>query len=205
MPSSLLPSRSARIALFISPRIFSFISSRLLRTLARNFLRLVEAGFLGIDGQPLYGLGRVQDSRMQIVDKGLLDPGADELSRFGFSAHDYHALDFGRLGPDAPAQAPLTRSLALDQHFEFPPDEPAVAVQRDLGLCFHQPGAARPHHPRRDLNGQVVGGGILLARISEDPEPIEALLAHEIHQAGERRLGLAGKADSERGALRDPW
>src|SRR5580700_1172827 len=54
MPSSLLPSRSARIAVFISARIFSFISSRRSLTLARNFLRLVEAGFLGMYRQPLW-------------------------------------------------------------------------------------------------------------------------------------------------------
>src|SRR5271166_1345599 len=124
MPSSLLPSRSARSAVFISARIFSFISSRRSLTLARNFLRLVEAGFLGMYRQPLcaLGLGRVQNPRVQVVRKSFLDPGADELTRFGFSPQEHHPVDFRRLSRGAPVHSPRSRTLAFDHHFHFPSD-----------------------------------------------------------------------------------
>src|SRR5262245_49422504 len=148
MPSSLLPSRSARIAVFISARIFSFISSRRSLTLARNFLRLVEAGFLGMYRQPLYRLGRVQDPCMQIIGESLLDSGADELARLGVAAQEYHAVYIGRLRRAASAQTPRSLAVAFDQHFHFPPDEAAIAMEGNRRLHFHQPGAARAHRPR---------------------------------------------------------
>src|ERR1700756_4091758 len=96
MPSSLLPSRSARNSESISPSSFCFIASKFSRALSRNFFRApAAAGFLVIGFALLVYLSdRVGHGRMQVVAERLVDSGADKFSRLRIAGKEHGAVDF---------------------------------------------------------------------------------------------------------------
>src|SRR5690242_18815640 len=104
MPSSLLPSRSARNSESISPSSFCFIASRFSRAASRNLLRASAAGFLVIGFALLVYLSdRVGHGRMQVVAERLVDSCADKFSRLRIASEEHGAIDFRRLSGCASA------------------------------------------------------------------------------------------------------
>src|ERR1700730_10966230 len=105
MPSSLLPSRSARNSESISPSSFCFIASKFSRAASRNFLRAsAESGFLVIGFALLVYLSdRVGHGRMQVVAERLVDSGADKFSRLRITSEEDGAVDFRGLSRCASA------------------------------------------------------------------------------------------------------
>src|SRR5882757_67283 len=99
MPSSLLPSRSARNSESISPSSFCFIASKFSRAASRNLFRAsAPSGFFVIGFALLVYLSdRVGHGRMQVVAERLVDPGADEFSRLRIASEEHGAVDFRRL------------------------------------------------------------------------------------------------------------
>src|SRR5208282_4825014 len=105
MPSSLLPSRSARNSESISPSSLVFVSSSCSRVLARNFFRFAPTGFFAIEfATPDILSGRAGDGRVQVVAERLVDSCADELARLGVARQKHGAIDFRRLTRRSPAQ-----------------------------------------------------------------------------------------------------
>src|SRR5271166_107458 len=136
MPSSLLPSRSARNSESISPSSLLLVSSSCSRALARNFFRFAATGFLAI-GFATPGIlgGRAGDRSMQIVAERLVDAGADELTRLRVAGQKNGAVDFRRLARGARAQPRRASGhRALDQHVHLAPDQAAIFSQRNFRL-----------------------------------------------------------------------
>src|SRR6266851_8781584 len=98
MPSSLLPSRSARNSESISPSSFCFIASKFSRAPSRNFFRASAAGFFVIGIALLVYLSdRVGHGRMQVVAESFVDSCADKLTRLRIASQKDGAVDFRRL------------------------------------------------------------------------------------------------------------
>src|ERR1019366_8536291 len=128
MPSSLLPSRSARDSESISPSSLVFVSSSCSRVLARNFFRFAATGFFNIEfATPGILSGCVDDGCVQVVGERLVDSCAYELARLRVAREKYGAVDFRRLTRRSPAQprgAPGHRTL--DQHLHLASDQAAI-------------------------------------------------------------------------------
>src|SRR6266852_1636726 len=104
MPSSLLPSRSARSSESISPSSFCFIASKFSRAASRNFFRASAAGFFIIGFALLVYLSdRVGHGRMQVVAERFVDSGANKLTGLRVAGQEHGAVDFRRLSGGAPA------------------------------------------------------------------------------------------------------
>src|SRR5277367_1939700 len=97
MPSSLLPSRSARISESISLSSLVFISPSCSRILARNFFLLVAAAFFGIIRRPLWLRHCARDPSVKVVSRSAFNTRTDDLARLGFAAEQDRTVDFGRL------------------------------------------------------------------------------------------------------------
>src|ERR1700687_3982953 len=118
MPSSLLPSRSARNSESISPSSFCFIASKFSRAASRNFFLASAAGFFVIGFALLVYLSdRVGHGRMQVVAERLVDSCTDKLTRLRIAGQEYGAVDFRRLSR-CPSAEPGGASghRAFDQH-----------------------------------------------------------------------------------------
>src|ERR1700733_8513073 len=195
MPSSLLPSRSARNSESISPSNLFFVSSSCSRAVARNFFRSAVSGFFAIEfTTPGILSGRACDRCMQIVAECLVDSRADELACLRIAREKHRAVDFRRLSRRSAAQPRrASRHRAFDQHLDFASYEAAVFRQRYFRLRRHQAGAPRTFDALGHLVRQIECGGIFFARICENAHAIELLIANKIRQAIEGLVSLAGK------------
>src|SRR5579885_2480445 len=164
MPSSLLPSRSARSSVSISPSSLFFISSRRSLVVARNFLRLAAllelAAFLGI-GEPRY-LDARDNRRGQVVCHRPIDTRPYELAGGGVAVEKNRAVDFRRLAREpADRTGGAVRSGPLDQHLELAAYQRAILAHRNLRLRLHQLGAPLAHHAIGHLVRKIAGRGAL--------------------------------------------
>ena len=91
----------------------------------------------------------------------------------------------------------------VDQYPLGPADATQVVFERYFVLKRHDPFDALLFDLFRNVVLQFLCRiGAFLLRIGEDPQPLEAYVAHELFQLGEIGLRLAGIADQERGAQR---
>src|SRR5271156_5668676 len=105
MPSSLLPSRSARSSESISPSSLFLVSSSCSRALTRNLLRFAATGFFVIEfPTPNILSGRAGDRCVQVITERFVDSRADELARLGVARKKYRAVDFRGLARGSCAQ-----------------------------------------------------------------------------------------------------
>src|SRR5208282_5311657 len=166
MPSSLLPSRSARNSESISPSSLFFVSCSCSRVLARNFFRFAATALFAIEfATPAILGGRAGDGCVQVVAERVVDSCADELARLRLARQEYGAIDFRRLTGRSPAQSRgASGHRALDQHLHLASDQAAIPGQRNFRLRRHQACPSRALDALGHLVRQVAGGGILFAR-----------------------------------------
>src|SRR5271156_5600054 len=184
MPSSLLPSRSARNSESISPSSLVLVSSSCSRALTRKFLRFAPTGFFVIEfPTPNILRGRPGDRCVQVVTERLVDSRADELARLGVAREKYRAVDIRRLARGSPAHPRrASRHRTFNQHFEVAADEASILRERDFRLRGYQMCAPRSLDAFRHLVRHIEGRRIFFARVSENADAIELFVANEIHQ-----------------------
>ncbi len=94
--------------------------------------------------------------------------------------------------------------LVLDEHAEGLADLGGGDLAGNALLETHGFPETRLLHLRKNLARHLRRPGTLLAGIGKDPKTLETDGGDEIEQGLEMLLGLAGEADDERGAERQP-